>query len=88
MGQDTITSTGPAARLDARTQPEQRPQTLGAMVLAAADRDGSALRYKDNGVWEEISYRELVGRQRHRQRDDRPWDQAGRPHLDPGRHAA
>ena len=61
MGQDTITSTGPAARLDVRTQLEQRPRTLGAMVLAAADRDGSALRYKDNGVWREMSYRELVG---------------------------
>jgi len=35
-------------------------ETLGAMFLRAGGRDGSALRYKENGDWREISYREFV----------------------------
>jgi long-chain acyl-CoA synthetase len=35
-------------------------ETLGAMFLRAGGQDGAALRYKENGDWREISYRELV----------------------------
>ncbi len=35
-------------------------ETLGAMILQAARRDGVALRYKENHDWHEVSYREFV----------------------------
>ncbi len=35
-------------------------QTLGEMILRAHDRDGVALRYKQDGTWKEIGYPELV----------------------------
>ena len=35
-------------------------ETLGAMFLGSGGRDGAALRYKEDGDWREISYRELV----------------------------
>jgi len=35
-------------------------QTLGQMLLAAAERDGVALRYKEAGSWREVTYRDLV----------------------------
>jgi long-chain acyl-CoA synthetase len=37
-----------------------RAETLAAMFLRAGQRDCAALRYKENGDWREISYRELV----------------------------
>ncbi len=35
-------------------------QTLGEMILLRAGRDGAALRYKENGDWRAVSYREFV----------------------------
>ena len=64
-------------------------QTLGEMILRSGERDGVALRYKEGGVWREISYRRArrVG-SRHRPRADRARDRARRAGLDPRRHAA
>ena len=60
---------GPAASAGVRASPllgrsglelSTRAETLAAMLLRAGRRDGAALRYKENGDWREISYRELV----------------------------
>ena len=39
-------------------------QTLGAMILSLAERDGTALRYKDQGAWRDISYPDFVAQAR------------------------
>lgn len=61
MKNDTITRRGLSAPV-VRRRPQEtgRPRTLGAMILGAAERDGTALRFKDNGEWRETSYRQLV----------------------------
>ena len=35
-------------------------QTLGQTILRSGDRPGAALRYKEAGIWREISYAQLV----------------------------
>ncbi|HET8980932.1 MAG TPA: long-chain fatty acid--CoA ligase [Solirubrobacteraceae bacterium] len=35
-------------------------QTLGAMILSLADRDGTALRYKAEGAWRDLGYPDFV----------------------------
>ncbi len=59
MSNDTITRNG--STVERRRQPSSaEARTLGSMILGAADRDGTALRYKEDGQWREASYRELI----------------------------
>ncbi len=52
MTTSTIIQTAPSTGTDA--------ETLGAMILRSADRQGAALRYKEAGSWREISYGQFV----------------------------
>ncbi len=59
MSNDTITRNG--SKVARRRLPGTRePKTLGSMILGAADRKGTALRYKEDGEWREVSYADLV----------------------------
>jgi long-chain acyl-CoA synthetase len=75
MSNETITQTpvvsGGATPSDSPATPVQAAdrsalelstgaQTLGEMILRAQDRDGVALRYKEEGRWQEIGYRDFV----------------------------
>jgi long-chain acyl-CoA synthetase len=59
MSNDTITRSGSTVeRLRPPSATESK--TLGSMILAAANRPGTALRYKEHGQWREVSYVDLV----------------------------
>ncbi len=43
------------------TKSSTSEETLAAMVLASAEHDGTALKYKDGDDWKEVSYGDFVG---------------------------
>ncbi len=59
MSDLTTTFTGSTVEHRRLPQPAEA-KTLGSMILSAADRDGTALRYKEDGRWREVSYRDVV----------------------------
>jgi long-chain acyl-CoA synthetase len=51
---------GPTGRQQSKTAQPTGARTLGEMVLAREHNGGAALRYKADGLWHEMLYKELV----------------------------